>query len=119
MGLRQRAPHRTYLLDSAWIEAAKPLEQETTKIRSYAQAAASLIIHSASRQATDGHHEARDGRPAFPGSRAAFTPRDARESWPATSVAGHVTARAQADMKFRKLRGVIAVSLRKMFEKWL
>jgi hypothetical protein len=26
---------------------------------------------------------------------------------------------AQPDIEFRKLRGVIAVSLRKMFEKWL
>ena len=52
-------------------------------------------------------------------SRAALTPCDARESWPATQVAGHFTLAVQADIELRKLRGVIAVSLRKAFEKWL
>ena len=60
------------------------------------------------------------GRPtSFLISRAALTPCDARESWPATQVAGHFIGGAQADIELRKLRGVISVSLRKMFEKWL
>ena len=56
-------------------------------------------------------------------SRAAFTPCDARESWPAASAAGHfISAQsfvpdAQRDMEFRKPRGVMAVNRRKMFEK--
>jgi hypothetical protein len=52
-------------------------------------------------------------------SRAASTPCDARDSGPATTVAGPFHGRSQPDIEFRKLRGVIAVSLRKMFEKWL
>ena len=46
-------------------------------------------------------------------------PRDARESWPAASVAGHFNFFAQLAMELRKPRGVIAVSFRKMLEKWL
>src|SRR5262249_26513483 len=43
------------------------------------------------RPRTDGRYLARDGQLVFPESRAASTPCDAREPWPAASVAGHLT----------------------------